>query len=166
MPRTTVTIISTGFSPNPVTIQAGDSIEWANSTQQVQDATGATFTTGPIQPGAGSLPISFDFADPNISYISTTTGFQGSVVVQEVAIAPETIHWLQVRALFTDEDVQHMLPMGLNLADKNDVCANAADILDRVTRNGTGRMPPPPRAKWSDDQVNLLRTWKTQGCPD
>ncbi|SRR6266481_3344308 len=166
MPRTTVTIISTGFSPNPVTIQVGDSIEWANSTQQVQDATGATFTTGPIQSGAGSLPISFDFADPNISYTSTTTGFQGSVVVHEAAMAQETIHWPQVRALFTDEDVQHMLPMGLNLADKDDVCANADDILDRVTRDGAGRMPPPPRTKWLDDQVNLLRTWKTQGCPD
>src|SRR6266436_5394069 len=133
MPRTTVTIISTGFSPNPVTIQVGDSIEWANSTQQVQDATGA------IQSGAGSLPISFDFADPNISYTSTTTGFQGSVVVHEAAMAQETIHWPQVRALFTDEDVQHMLPMGLNLADKDDVCANADDILDRVTRDGAGR---------------------------
>jgi hypothetical protein len=163
MPQTIITIESTGFNPNPVTIQAGDTVQWRNATQQEQDASGLTFTTGPIQPGSDSLPIVFDFADPHIAY-SSTTGFQGVVVVSDAAA--QQVHWPQVRALFTDEDVQHMLPLGLDLGDKADVCSNAADILDRVTRDGAGRMPPPPRAKWSAADVSLLRTWKAQGCPD
>lgn len=163
MAQTTVTIESTGFSPSPVTIQVGDTIQWRNATQQVQDASSPTFTTGPIQPGSDSLPIVLDFADAHLAYTSTT-GFQGVVTVNDPALLE--VHWPQVRALFTNEDVQHMLPMGLDLGDKADVCSNAADILDRVTRDGAGRMPPPPRAKWSADEVNLLRTWKAQGCPD
>ena len=163
MPLTTVTILPTGFNPNPVTVQAGDSIEWLNATQDVQDATGDTFTTGPIQPGTTSLPIAFDFADPVLNYRSTT-GLSGTVIVLQPDVA--TVHWLDVRALFTDEDVQHMLPFGLNLADQNEVCANFDVILQRVTANGPGRMPPPPRPKWTVDEVNILRAWKAAGCPD
>lgn len=164
MPHVTVTILTTGFSPNPVTVHTGDSIEWLNSTNQVEDATGQTFTTGPIQPAATSLPISFDFPDPALNY-SSSTGLQGTVVVLQTA-ENEVVHWPQVRALFTDEDVQHMLPFGLNLAEKDEVCANFDDILDRVTRNGGGRMPPSPRPKWTEDEVNILRNWKAAGCQD
>lgn len=163
MPLTTVTILPIGFSPNPVTVQTGDSIEWLNSTNEVQDATGDTFTTGPIQPATTSLPISFDFADPGLNYTSNT-GLSGTVIVLGAEVAD--VHWFDVRALFTDEDVQHMLPFGLNLADQNEVCLNFDDILDRVTRTGAGRMPPPPRPRWTEDQVNILRSWKAAGCPD
>ena len=163
MAQTIVRIESVGFSPNPVTIHVGDTIQWTSATQQAQDASGPTFTTGAIDPGSDSLPIVFDFADPHIAYTSTT-GFQGVVVVNDPAALQ--VHWPQVRALFTDEDVQHMIPLGLNLGDKTDVCSNAADILDRVTRSGVGRMPPPPRPQWSDQEVNIVRTWKAQGCPD
>jgi len=164
MPRTTVTISANSFNPDPVTIHVGDTIEWRNTTNVVQDVTGTTFATGPIQPGQTSLPLAFDFADPELSYHSTT-GLTGIVVVVAMETANE-VHWPQVRALFTDEDVAHMMPFGLNLGDKDDVCSNFDDILDRVTRNGAGRMPPPPRQKWSDDNVNLLRNWKAAGCPD
>ena len=164
MSRTTVTISANGFNPDPVTIHVGDTIEWANATNAVQDVTGETFATGPIQPGETSLPIAFDSADPGLRY-SSTTGFTGTVVVVAMEVSNE-IHWPQVRALFTDEDVAHMLPFGLNLGDKDDVCTNFDDILDRVTRTGPGRMPPPPRARWSDNDVNLLRSWKDAGCPD
>lgn len=160
-----VTISNSGFTPQTMTIQEGDSVEWVNSSDQVQDATGDTFTTGPIQPNSNSLPIAFDFASPGISYQSTTSGLQGTIVVQ-AAQAETVVHWPQVRALFTDQDVEHMLDFGLDLASKNEVCAQAEAILDRVTRNGAGRMPPPPAPKWSDDQVNLLRSWKEAGCPD
>jgi hypothetical protein len=165
MAHTNITISNSGFSPESVTIQKGDAIEWVNSSDQVQDATGDTFTTGPIQPGSTSLPISFDFADPGLHYQSTTSGFHGTVIVQAIQ-SGQVVHWPQVRALFTDEDVDHMLDFGLNLASKDEVCQRADEILDRVTRNGPGRMPPPPRDKWSDDKVNLLRTWKAAGCPD
>jgi hypothetical protein len=163
MPRTTVTIFTTGFSPNPVTINAGDSVDWLNSTNVVQDATGDTFTTGPIQPASSSMPLSFDFADPGLNYTSTT-GLSGTVIVLQQEVAE--VHWLDVQALFTDEDVQHMLPFGLNLADQNEVCTNFDAILERVTANGPGRMPPPPRPKWTADKVNILRAWKAAGCPD
>lgn len=165
MAHVNVTISNSGFEPKTVTVQEGDAIQWRNLTEQIQDATGNTFTTGPIQPGSTSLPISFDFADPGLSYQSTTSGFQGTVRVQAMH-SEQIVHWPQVRALFTDEDVDHMLDFGLDLASKNEVCQRADEILDRVTRNGPGRMPPPPRNKWSDDEVNLLRTWKAAGCPD
>lgn len=160
-----ITISNSGFAPQTLTIQEGDSVEWANSSGQVQDATSDTFTTGPIQPDSGSLPIAFDFASPAISYQSTTSGFQGTIVVQATQ-AGMGVHWPQVRGLFTDKDVEHMLDFGLDLASKDEVCARADEILDRVTRNGAGRMPPPPAPKWSDDQVELLRSWKAAGCPD
>ena len=164
MALTTVTITATGFNPNPVTVNTGDTIQWINGTTDVQDLTGPTFTTGPIQPGSTSLPLAFDFADPAMGY-SSSTGLTGTVIVIEAAGA-NNVHWPQVKALFTDEDVQHMLPFGLDLSVKDDVCSNFADILDRVTRNGPGRMPPPPRPKWSNDDVSLLQRWKDAGCPD
>ena len=164
MPLTTVTISASGFSPNPVTVHVGDRIEWSNTTNVVQDATGTSFTTGPIPPGQTSLPLAFDFADPGLNY-NSTTGFNGTVVVMSAETENE-VHWPQVRALFTDEDVAHMIPFGLDLSNKDAVCSNFDDVLDRVTRNGSGRMPPPPRQKWSDDDVNLLRNWKAAGCPD
>lgn len=160
-----VTISNAGFTPQTITIEQGDSVEWVNSSDQVQDATSDTFTTGPIQPNSTSLPISFDAASPGINYQSMSSGFQGTVVV-EAGQAETVVNWPQVRALFTDQDVEHMLDFGLDLASKNEVCARADEILDRVTRNGGGRMPPPPAPKWTDSQVNLLRSWKDAGCPD
>lgn len=158
-----VNITAAGFSPVSITVTEGDAIQWTNSTAQVQDATGQTFTTGPIQPGATSLPLTFDFADPGLSYSSTTSGFQGTVVVNP---AQQVVHFPEVRALFTDEDVNHMKPLGLDLSKKAQVAANIDDIIDRVTRNGVGRMPPPPRAKLTEAQVNILRNWKAAGFPD
>ena len=162
MANVVVTITEAGFNPDPVDIQTGDTITWTNNTQQVQEVSGPTFVTGQIQPATDSLPIVFDFADPHINYTSNT-GVAGVVAVSDPVAF---VHWPQIRALFTAEDVQHMLPFGLDLSDKNDVCSQCDDILDRVTRTGAGRMPPPPRPKWSDENVGLLRTWKQQGCPD
>ena len=158
-----VNITAAGFSPVSITVTEGDTIQWINSTAQVQDATGQTFATGPIQPGATSLPLLFNFADPGLSYNSTPSGFQGTVVV---SAAQEIVHFPQVRALFTDEDVNHMKPLGLDLSKKAEVSANIDDIIDRVTRNGAGRMPPPPRPKFTEEQVNVLRNWKAAGFPD
>lgn len=163
MANKTVVITDLSFNPNPVTIEVGDTITWSNNTQHVHVVTGPTFTTGQIQPNADSLPIVFDFADPQILYASSA-GPQGTIVVNSIQEA--IVHWPQVKALFTDEDVQHMIPFGMDLSNKDDVCSLFEDIVDRVTRNGPGRMPPPPRPKWSDADVNLLRTWKGQGCPE
>jgi len=86
--------------------------------------------------------------------------------VRVIATAgPTAVRWPQVRALFTDEDVDHMGPLGLDLNDQTTVCQNADEILTRVTSEGDDRMPPPPRAKWTADKVDLLRNWKNQGCP-
>jgi plastocyanin len=55
--------VSIGASLNPgsLTITAGDIVVWVNNTSQAQTVSsvdaGQTFTTGAIQPGAKSLPI-------------------------------------------------------------------------------------------------------------
>jgi|ERR1700691_2619799 len=163
MAQLIVNILKAGFIPDPATVSPGDSIVWNNSTIQLQDARGATFATGPIPAGSASLPINFPVADPGQAYRSST-GLQGTVVVIAAA-GPAAVHWPQVRALFTDEDVDHMGALGLDLSDQATVCQNADEILTRVTSDGGDRMPPPPREKWTANQIDLLRNWKNQGCP-
>jgi hypothetical protein len=66
-----------------------------------------------------------------------------------------------IRPLFTDEDVDHMKPHGLDLSDYESVKGHKDVILDRVSRApGTfGIMPPPPRDPWTQAQVQLFRDW-------
>lgn len=86
MSQVSVSILSPGFSPNPVTVKAGDSIIWTNQTSNSQDATsadgGVTFQTGPLPAGKTSLPITFFDENAGIPYNSTTTpGLRGTVIV-------------------------------------------------------------------------------------
>lgn len=76
------------------------------------------------------------------------------------------VHWLDVRALFTDEDVAKMAEIGLDLTSRSAVADDAQDILDRVSRHGPGRMPRPPRAPWPAASVSLFAEWMKQGFPD
>ncbi len=76
------------------------------------------------------------------------------------------VHWLDIRAMFTDEDVARMAEIGLDLTSRSAVADNAQDILDRVTRQGPGRMPRPPRDPWPKASVSLFEEWVNQSFPD
>ena len=71
-----------------------------------------------------------------------------------------------IRPLFTDEDVQHMSFM-FDLSSYDDVKANSAAILDRVSRapGSPGIMPPPPRSPWSAAWVQLFQAWINANFP-
>jgi plastocyanin len=75
-------VISSVLTPNAITIAAGDTVVWVNNTTTTQTASsddgGQTFTTGPIQPGANSLPIT---VPASTSYTVSPTGLRGSLVV-------------------------------------------------------------------------------------
>jgi hypothetical protein len=69
-----------------------------------------------------------------------------------------------IRPLFTDEDVQHM-SFVFDLSSFDDVKANSAGILDRVSRapGSPGIMPPPPRTPWPPAWVQLFKAWIAGG---
>jgi plastocyanin len=75
-------VISVVLSPNAITITLGDTVVWVNNTATQQAASsndgGQTFTTGSIQPGANSLPIT---VPASASYTVSPAGLQGSITV-------------------------------------------------------------------------------------
>lgn len=77
----TVTI-STSLSPDPVQIHLGDIVIWTNNTTAVQTVSsndgGQTFTTGPVQPNANSLPIT---VPSTTGYGVSPAGLSGTVNV-------------------------------------------------------------------------------------
>jgi hypothetical protein len=81
MKQVTVTI-SSGLVPDPVQINLGDIVVWANSTSAVQTVSsndaGQTFTTGPIQPSSNSLPIT---VPASTGYTVSPAGLNGTVSV-------------------------------------------------------------------------------------
>jgi hypothetical protein len=81
--QSTVTIGNT-LIPDPLQIDAGDVVVWRNSTPAVQAASsdddGQTFTTGPIQPTANSLPIS---VPASTGYTVSPAGLRGSIAVNQ-----------------------------------------------------------------------------------
>jgi uncharacterized membrane protein len=69
-----------------------------------------------------------------------------------------------VRPMFTDTDVAHMKPAGLDLSSRDDV-EKHADAIYRVVRDGS--MPPgnSGEARWTDEMCQRFREWQNQGCP-
>ena len=68
-----------------------------------------------------------------------------------------------VRPMFTDLDVDHMQPLGIDLSDRAAVEANA-DAIYAVVSNGS--MPPAGAGKrWSPEMCARFKQWQTQGCP-
>jgi plastocyanin len=85
----TVTIGS-ALTPDPIHINAGDIVVWANATTSVQTVnsdTGNSFTTGAIQPAENSLPITVPGAT---TYTVTPANLHGTVKVAHVAHRPTT----------------------------------------------------------------------------
>jgi hypothetical protein len=70
-----------------------------------------------------------------------------------------------IRPMFTDLDVAHMKPAGIDLSSLADVKANAEAIYSTVS---TGAMPPPSsgEARWSSEMCERFKQWTDQGCPE
>jgi len=69
-----------------------------------------------------------------------------------------------IRPMFTDLDVAHMKPAGIDLSGYADVKANADAIYETVS---TGSMPPPSsgESRWTDEMCERFKRWRDQGCP-
>ena len=66
--------------------------------------------------------------------------------------------------MFTDLDVEHMKPAGIDLSSRDDVEAHAGAILRTVR---TGSMPPPNAGepRWTDAMCSVFECWQMQGFP-
>lgn len=176
MTQATVKITATGFSPNPLNIPANTQVLWVNATTTVQDATsddgGQTFTTGPIQPGQNSLPITFSKGGAKIPYSSTASGFKAVVSVQAMpkagAAAAKVSFAADILPLFTAIDIAHMKPMGVLLnqysymSDPSNNHENATTIQEYLTGTQQPRMPM-GGPYWSQQQLDLYAQWMSGG---
>jgi hypothetical protein len=66
-----------------------------------------------------------------------------------------------IRPLFTDLDVDHMKPLGVDLSSHDDVAKNADGILAVVT---DGTMPPPGTGeRWTTEMCDTFQRWVEGG---
>ena len=67
-----------------------------------------------------------------------------------------------IRPLFTDVDVAHMRPIGIDLSDRASVAEHANAILETVT---AGTMPPPGTSqRWTGEMCETFKRWRDEGC--
>ncbi|MHB8572182.1 MAG: cupredoxin domain-containing protein [Candidatus Dormibacteria bacterium] len=88
--QSTVTIAQYAYTPNPITIQAGDSIVWRNSDSVAHTATqdSSGFDTGTIAAGQSSAPIQFNTAGTFLYHCTFHAQMHGSISVQGSAPPP------------------------------------------------------------------------------
>jgi hypothetical protein len=69
-----------------------------------------------------------------------------------------------IRTMFTDLDVAHMKPLGIDLSSKADVEVAAEAIYVTVS---DGSMPPRSSGepRWSPEMCERFKQWQNQGCP-
>jgi hypothetical protein len=68
-----------------------------------------------------------------------------------------------IRPMFTDLDIAHMKPMGMDLSDRASVESHGAAISSVVS---DGSMPPPGTGeKWTTEMCERFKNWLDQGCP-
>ncbi len=68
-----------------------------------------------------------------------------------------------IRPMFTDTDVSHMQPFGIDLSTLDGVKENAEAIYTTVS---AGSMPPPGTGEtWTPDMCERFKQWWDQGCP-
>jgi plastocyanin len=82
--------IGSALTPDPIHINAGDIVVWANATAAVQTVdsnTGQSFTTGAIQPNENSLPIT---VPGTTTYTVTPAKLHGTVTVAHGHVRPST----------------------------------------------------------------------------
>jgi hypothetical protein len=70
-----------------------------------------------------------------------------------------------IRPMFTDLDVAHMKPYGIDLSSRDDVETHAAAIYETVSE---GSMPPSSSGepRWTAEMCARFAQWQQQGCPD
>ena len=69
-----------------------------------------------------------------------------------------------IRQFFTDYDIAHMGPKGIDLSSYDGVKANAPTIYIH-TRQPDGDMPPDPYPKWTADMSQTFLNWIMAGYP-
>jgi hypothetical protein len=69
-----------------------------------------------------------------------------------------------IRQFFTDIDIAHMGPKGIDLSTYDGVKANAPTIYIH-TRQPDGDMPPDPLPKWTADMSQTFLNWIMNGYP-
>lgn len=75
-----------------------------------------------------------------------------------------------IKSFFNDIDISHMLEISersgldppINLASYNSVLHWKDEIWQRIS---TKSMPIPPSQPWSDQLIEIYRTWKVNGYP-
>jgi hypothetical protein len=69
-----------------------------------------------------------------------------------------------IRPMFTDLDVDHMKPAGMDLSNYDDVKKHAIAIYAAVSE---GIMPPSGwnEERWTQEMCNAFKLWQEQGCP-
>jgi hypothetical protein len=167
--------ITNALNPAMIVIDAGDTILWINSSQQVQTVTsddgGMTFTTGPIQVNSESLPIVFQAPSAGVPY-TCTSSLHGTVVVgpPRVVVSFATT----IKPFFTAIDRNAMIDpqhtLGIITFDlwSRDDCQANWDAIRAAIANGS--MPPAgadsdgpwPQSK-IDQFVTTFIAWKDGG---
>ena len=79
-------------------------------------------------------------------------------------MADQTLSFAKdIRPMFTDLDVEHMQPFGMDLSSYDDVKAHADAIYSVVV---SGAMPPSGTGeRWTPEQCERFKAWQTQGFP-
>jgi hypothetical protein len=167
--------VDAALSPDPLEVETDDTVVWVNASGQAQSIGsvdgGQAFTTGPIQPGEQSLPITFASVAPEILY-TCTSGLRGTVVVR--APGGATSFTASIRPYFTAvdraamNDPAHTFGIAVfDLWSRNDCEANWAAILDAIS---TGRMPPEGPGSdgpWSANKIGRFvadfTSWRDAG---
>jgi hypothetical protein len=69
-----------------------------------------------------------------------------------------------IRPLFTDMDVDHMKPAGIDLSNRDDVQRSADAILETVS---AGTMPPRSSGepRWTSAMCETFKQWCDAGFP-
>jgi plastocyanin len=81
----TITITNGVYSPNPVTIKVGQSVNWLNSDTRAHTATdGGVFDTGSIAPtSAADVPVPFSTPGTYSFHCTLHSNESGSIVVTQ-----------------------------------------------------------------------------------
>jgi plastocyanin len=82
-----VTIAGFAYSPDPVTVNVGDTVTWTNNDAASHTATGSGFSTGTIGTGA-SKSVTFNSAGTFAYHCAIHPSMTGTVVVQATTGGP------------------------------------------------------------------------------